>query len=108
MSETWDRDEAAAFVETLFAKHQGEIYAYLLRMMRDPEMAAEVLQVIEELRAEGRDLIIVTHQLAFARRVADHVCFMAEGRIVEEAGPEIFEQATDPRTRGFFEKVLRY
>ena len=44
MSGAWDRDEAAAFVETLFAKHQGEIYAYLLRMMRDPEVAADMTQ----------------------------------------------------------------
>ena len=44
VSGTWDRDEAAAFVETLFAKHQGEIYAYLLRMMRDPEVAADMTQ----------------------------------------------------------------
>ena len=44
MSTTWDRDEAAAFVETLFAKHQGEIHAYLLRMMRDPEVAADMTQ----------------------------------------------------------------
>jgi RNA polymerase sigma-70 factor (ECF subfamily) len=44
MSETWDRDAAAAFVETLFAKHQGEIFAYLLRMMRDPEVAADMTQ----------------------------------------------------------------
>jgi len=44
MSGTWDRDEAAAFVETVFAKHHGEIYAYLLRMMRDPEVAADMTQ----------------------------------------------------------------
>jgi RNA polymerase sigma-70 factor (ECF subfamily) len=44
MSGAWDRDEAAAFVETLFAKHHGEIYAYLMRMMRDPEMAADMTQ----------------------------------------------------------------
>lgn len=44
MSATWDRDEAAAFVETLFAKHQSEIYAYLMRMMRDPEIAADMTQ----------------------------------------------------------------
>lgn len=44
MSGTWDRDEAAAFVETLFAKHHGEIHAYLLRMMRDPEVAADMTQ----------------------------------------------------------------
>lgn len=44
VSGTWDRDEAAIFVETLFAKHQGEIFAYLLRMMRDPEVAADMTQ----------------------------------------------------------------
>ena len=44
MSGAWDRDEAGAFVETLFAKHHGEIYAYLLRMMRDPEVAADMTQ----------------------------------------------------------------
>jgi RNA polymerase sigma-70 factor (ECF subfamily) len=44
MSATWDRDEAAAFVEELFAKHQSEIYAYLMRMMRDPEVAADMTQ----------------------------------------------------------------
>lgn len=44
MSAAWDRDEAGAFVETLFAKHHGEIYAYLMRMMRDPEVAADMTQ----------------------------------------------------------------
>ena len=44
MSGAWDRDEAGAFVESLFAKHHGEIYAYLMRMMRDPEMAADMTQ----------------------------------------------------------------
>jgi RNA polymerase sigma-70 factor (ECF subfamily) len=44
MSGTWDQDEAAAFVETLFAKHHGEIYAYLLRMLREPELAADLAQ----------------------------------------------------------------
>jgi RNA polymerase sigma-70 factor (ECF subfamily) len=44
MSSVWDKDEAASFVETLFAKHQGEIFAYLLRMMRDPEVAADMTQ----------------------------------------------------------------
>ena len=44
MSGAWDRDEAGIFVETLFAKHHGEIYAYLMRMMRDPEMAADMTQ----------------------------------------------------------------
>jgi len=52
----------------------------------DPEMTAEVLEMIEELRAEGRDFILVTHQMSFARRVADQVALLAEGRIVE-SGP---------------------
>ena len=44
MSEAWDRDEAGAFIESLFAKHHGEIYAYLLRMLREPELAADLTQ----------------------------------------------------------------
>ena len=44
MSGVWDRDDAAAFVETLFAKHHSEIYAYLLRMLREPELAADLTQ----------------------------------------------------------------
>ena len=44
MSEAWDHDEAGAFIETLFAKHHGEIYAYLLRMLREPELAADLTQ----------------------------------------------------------------
>ena len=44
MSDTWDQDEAAAFVETLFAKHHSEIHVYLLRMVRDPELAADLTQ----------------------------------------------------------------
>lgn len=74
----------------------------------DPEMTAEVLEVIEELRREGRDLILVTHQLAFARRVADRVCFLADGRIVESGDPTIFDQPAQAQTRDFLSKVLRY
>ncbi len=75
----------------------------------DPEMTAEVLDVIEELRAEGRDLILVTHQMAFARRVADYAVFVAEGRIVE-SGPAaaFFEKPRATQTRDFLARVLRY
>jgi polar amino acid transport system ATP-binding protein len=74
----------------------------------DPEMTAEVLEVIEELRRERRDLILVTHQLAFAKQVADRVFFLADGRIVESGGPEIFDQPKEDQTRQFLSKVLRY
>ncbi len=75
----------------------------------DPEMTAEVLDMITELRDEGRDFILVTHEMGFARRVADQVALLAEGRIIE-VGPvqQIFESATKLKTREFFAKVLKY
>ena len=75
----------------------------------DPEMTAEVLDVIEKLREEGRDLILVTHQMAFARRVADHAIFVAEGRVLESgAGTELFENPRNRAARDFLARVLRY
>lgn len=75
----------------------------------DPEMTAEVLDVIQELRDEGRDFILVTHEMGFARRVADHVGLLADGRIVE-SGPvrEVFENSANATTRAFLAKVLKY
>ena len=75
----------------------------------DPEMTAEVLDMIQRLREEGRDLVLVTHQLAFARTVADHVAFLADGRIVE-AGPadQVFNQPATEACRRFLDTVLRY
>lgn len=75
----------------------------------DPEMTAEVLDFIAELRAEGRDLIIVTHNMGFARQVADQCLFLAAGRVVE-AGPaaEIFAAPREQLVRNFFARVLRY
>ena len=75
----------------------------------DPEMTAEVLDAILELREEGLDFILVTHEMGFARRVADQVAFLADGRIVE-AGPaaEIFDAPSAPQVRTFLEKVLKY
>ncbi len=75
----------------------------------DPEMTAEVLEMIAELRREGRDLILVTHHMAFAREVADHVVFLAAGQVGESApGAALFENPREPATRSFLEKVLRY
>ncbi|MBW7908848.1 MAG: amino acid ABC transporter ATP-binding protein [Kiritimatiellae bacterium] len=75
----------------------------------DPEMTAEVLDMIVELRAEGRDLILVTHHLAFARKVADRVAFLAEGQILEQApGDQLFAAPRDPTVIRFLERVLKY
>ena len=75
----------------------------------DPEMTGEVLGLIEELKDEGRDFVLVTHEMGFARRVADQVALLADGRIVE-SGPaaQVFDAPTHEVSRAFFAKVLRY
>jgi polar amino acid transport system ATP-binding protein len=75
----------------------------------DPEMTAEVLDFIAELRGEGRDLIIVTHNMGFAREVSDHCLFIAAGE-VQEAGQsgELFRKPHNPLLVNFLAKVLRY
>jgi polar amino acid transport system ATP-binding protein len=75
----------------------------------DPEFTAEVLDLIEELREEGMQLIMVTHEMGFARHVADHILFMAEGDIGESADPEtVFNNSSNPAVRQFLDRVLRY
>jgi polar amino acid transport system ATP-binding protein len=75
----------------------------------DPEMTAEVLDFIAELRGEGRDLIIVTHNMGFAREVSDRCLFIADGQI-QEAGrsSDLFSSAQNPLLVNFLAKVLRY
>jgi polar amino acid transport system ATP-binding protein/polar amino acid transport system permease protein len=74
----------------------------------DPELVAEVLTVIRELAEAGMTMIVVTHEVRFAREVADHIVFMADGRIVEEGPPrEVLERPREPRTRQFLNLVAR-
>ena len=75
----------------------------------DPEMTSGVLEMIEELRDEGRDFVLVTHEMGFARRVADQVALLAEGRIVE-SGPsaQVFDAPQKEASKRFFAKVLKY
>ena len=73
----------------------------------DPEMVGEVLAVMKELAAAGMTMIVVTHEMGFARDVADRVIFMADGVIVEEGTPEeIFTDPQNPRTKEFLACVL--
>jgi polar amino acid transport system ATP-binding protein len=75
----------------------------------DPEMSSEVLDAIRELRDEGRDFILVTHEMGFARRIADQVAFLADGKIVEAgSAAQIFESPATQQTRAFLAKVLKY
>ena len=73
----------------------------------DPEMVGEVLDVMKELAKSGMTMVCVTHEMGFAREVADRVLFFDEGRIVEEGTPaEIFSAPKEQRTRDFLNKVL--
>ncbi|MET8772111.1 amino acid ABC transporter ATP-binding protein [Streptomyces sp. NPDC004658] len=73
----------------------------------DPELVGEVLDVIRDLAAQGTTMIVVTHEIAFAREVADTVVFMADGRIVERGTPdEVLSAPREERTRAFLAKVL--
>ncbi|KAD3633251.1 amino acid ABC transporter ATP-binding protein [Arthrobacter yangruifuii] len=73
----------------------------------DPEMVGEVLQVIRDLAREGMTMVVVTHEMGFAREVADRVIFMADGHIVEENTPDLlFGSPQAPRLQDFLAKVL--
>ncbi|EIF39297.1 amino acid ABC transporter ATP-binding protein [Streptococcus sp. SK643] len=73
----------------------------------DPEMVGEVLGVMQDLAKSGMTMVIVTHEMGFAREVADRVIFMADGVVVEDGTPEqIFEQTHEQRTKDFLSKVL--
>jgi polar amino acid transport system ATP-binding protein len=75
----------------------------------DPELVGEVLGVIEQLAKEGMTMVIVTHEVAFAHKVADLVAFMSDGVIVESGPPsQLLEHPENPRTRGFLARFHRF
>jgi polar amino acid transport system ATP-binding protein len=74
----------------------------------DPEMIKEVLDVMLELAGSGMTMVVVTHEMGFARNAADEVVFMDRGRIIEQGPPEIFfQQPREARTRAFLSQILR-
>ena len=73
----------------------------------DPEMVGEVLEIMKELARDGMTMVVVTHEMGFAREVADRVVFMDEGYIMEEGSPEdIFEHTQNDRVKAFLSKML--
>ena len=75
----------------------------------DPEVTHEVLEVMVALAEEGMTMMVVTHEMGFARQVADRVIFMDQGKIIEEAPPEVFfKSPSSERTRNFLERILPY
>ena len=75
----------------------------------DPEMIGEVLDVMKALAHEGMTMVVVTHEMGFAREVADRIVFMDEGRILEEAVPaEFYENPREERARLFLSRILNH
>ncbi len=73
----------------------------------DPELVGEVLSVIRDLAAEGMTMVLATHEMGFARDVADRVCFLDGGRVLESGPPaELFADPVEPRTRQFLDRVI--
>ena len=73
----------------------------------DPELVAEVLEVIRELAAGGMTMLIATHEMGFARDIADRICFLDEGVILEQGPPEqILTEPTEPRTQQFLQRII--
>ncbi len=73
----------------------------------DPELVGEVLDVIRELGASGMTMLIATHEMGFARDIAGRVCFLEEGRIIEDAPPaQLFSEPRDERTRRFLRRIV--
>lgn len=73
----------------------------------DPELVGEVLSIIRRLKSEGMTMVIVTHEMGFARDVADRVCFLDGGRIIEEGEPKaLFSTPQNPRTQKFLQRII--
>jgi hypothetical protein len=73
----------------------------------DPELVAELFEVIRELAAGGLTMLIATHEMGFAREIADRVCFLDEGVVLEQGPPEhIFSEPREPRTQQFLQPIV--
>jgi polar amino acid transport system ATP-binding protein len=100
------QQQRAAIVRALAMKPQIMLLDEVTSAL-DPELVAEVLDVIRELAASGMTMLIATHEMGFARDVAHRVCFLAEGRIIEQAPPgELFTDPQDERTRRFLRSIV--
>jgi polar amino acid transport system ATP-binding protein len=72
----------------------------------DPELVGEVLAMIRDLKAQGMTMVIATHEMAFARQVADRVCFLSGGQVLEDGPPErVFGAPREARTRQFLQRI---
>ena len=98
--------QRVAIVRALMMEPEGMLFDEPTSA-RDPEMVGEVLEVMKELAHDGMTMVVVTHEMGFAREVGSRVLFMADGKLVEQGTPEqIFEHPQNPRLQDFLGKVL--
>lgn len=98
--------QRVAIARALAMKPQGLLCDEITSAL-DPELKFEVLETLISLRKEGMTLVMVTHEIGFARRAADQVAILAEGKIIEEGSPsQVFDKPTTPRAQKFLSQVL--
>jgi polar amino acid transport system ATP-binding protein len=101
------QQQRVAVIRALAMKPQTMLFDEITSAL-DPELVGEVLDVLRQLRSEGMTMVLATHEMGFARELADRVCFMDQGVIAEHGTPEqMFTNPTKDRTRQFLASVLR-
>ena len=101
------QQQRVAVIRALAMRPQTMLFDEITSAL-DPELVGEVLDALRQLRDDGMTMVLATHEMGFARELADRVCFMDQGVIAEEGPPEaIFSEPTEPRTRQFLSSVLR-
>lgn len=100
------QQQRVAIVRALAMKPEIMLFDEITSAL-DPELVGEVLDTLRELRSDGMTMILATHEMGFARELADKVCFLDAGRILEEGPPEaLFSAPREDRTRAFLRRVL--
>ena len=90
-----------------FATHPRALLLDEITSALDPELVGEVMDVVRELKADGMTMVLATHEMGFAREVADEVCFLHEGRLVERGAPSaVLDDPQRPETRKFLSRLL--
>ena len=101
------QQQRVAVIRALAMRPQTMLFDEITSAL-DPELVGEVLDTLRQLRDDGMTMVLATHEMGFARELADRVCFMDQGVIAEEGPPEaIFSAPTETRTRQFLSSVLR-
>lgn len=100
------QQQRVAIVRALAMKPEIMLFDEITSAL-DPELVGEVLEVLRQLRREGMTMVLATHEMGFARELADKICFLDAGRILEEGPPEqVFSNPREPRTQAFLKRVL--